>query len=217
MNLNEEQLQLAEVWRDVSFKKKSYTPIAFSLLSESIKKIWYGLATGEIFSGWSEEEKKEIEDEVNQIIQTTKITKTTKERNMTENNHSYSFVTRKEDVDFIRIIKEAPKGSPFILVVTNNRIGQPQGWHFFVHNDILNNEDLQGLFFGTKFYNGNTLNPSWGYTEVYTGPVEFDAPVLRSYRYISGNGKFPGYIKQQIETIRRILNPKNIETVVTFL
>ena len=120
-------------------------------------------------------------------------------------NHSYDFVAKEEDVDYIRIVREAPKDTPFIFVEERTRNGyKPSSWTLLVHNDLL--KRLEGLFL---VLDELEVNASWGDDEIPTlqGPKK-----LYSYRTIGGSGRFPGHVKQQVEKIKRMLNPK--QTVV---
>ena len=114
---------------------------------------------------------------------------------------SYSFVSREEDVDYERILREAPEGEDFVLVQTADRRGRPKGWFLLVRNRVLDLPETKNLIL-----DGEYLSGSWGY----------DAPRVDA-RFRSGSGKFPAEIKQEIEIIRARLNPKNCRTTVTYL
>lgn len=114
---------------------------------------------------------------------------------------SYSFVSREEDVDYARILRETPESEDFVLVQTADRRGRPKGWLLLVRNRVL---DLPGT--ENLTLDGEYMSESWGY-----GVPRVDA------RSRSGSGKFPAEIKQEIEAIRAQLNPKNCRTTVTYL
>lgn len=128
-----------------------------------------------------------------------------------ESDRNYSFVAAWEDVDYMRILKEAPEGTPFVLVETQTRNKQAKDWYLFIHRDILSNEKTQGLIVGRDkaLKRVTTVSPAWGHEDKET--------VLSTYRYIAGEGAIPGYVKQQIESVKRALNPKNTKTRVSFL
>ena len=115
---------------------------------------------------------------------------------------SYSFVSREEDVDYARIIKEAPESEDFILVERKSRSGRPKDWMLLVRDRVLNRPETKNLLL-----DGEYLSGSWGYK----------VPGLLYARSRSGLGKFPAKIKQEIEVIRAQLNPKNCRTTVTYL
>ena len=121
--------------------------------------------------------------------------------------HKYHFVVNEQDVDYIRILREAPRQTPFILVEEKTRTNQPKVSVLLVHKSVLNNPELQGLRLGT-----GEVSPTWG-GDTELGEIE----KLHSYRYVWYNKKLPGIIKQQIEAIRRTLNPKNTKVAVTYL
>ena len=131
----------------------------------------------------------------------------------------YTFVTRSEEIDPIRVVKEAPAGTPFILMEESTRKGHPVRWTLFVSNNVLSDPDLFGRLLGLKkaVWRDRTCHEFWGWDQVSYENEE--AKPLYSYRALSGTGKFPGYIKQQIEAIRRALNlnPKNAKVKVTYL
>ncbi len=128
-----------------------------------------------------------------------------------ESDRNYSFVAAWEDVDYMRILKEAPEGTPFVLVETQTRTRQAKDWYLFIHQDILSNEKVQGLIVGGRNCVSliKTISPTWGHEDNDTVPV--------TYRFISGDGAIPGYIKQQVEAVKRALNPKDTKTKVSFL
>ena len=49
---------------------------------------------------------------------------------------SYTFVSTDEDVDLLRIIREAPAGSPFILIEKRNRNNKTDTF-LLVHETVL--------------------------------------------------------------------------------
>lgn len=116
--------------------------------------------------------------------------------------HSYSFVSREEDVDYERILREAPESEDFVLVEKKSRSGRPKDWMLLVRDRVLNRPETKNLII-----NGEFLSGSWGY----------NVPGLLYARSHSGLGKFPAEIKQEIEVIRARLNPKNCRTTVTYL
>ena len=119
-----------------------------------------------------------------------------------ETGNSYDFVSREDDIDYVRIVKEAPAKTPFILVEERDRLsGRPKHWSLFIHNDVLNHPALVNFFGG------------WGLNEISYGG---SSKKLYSYRVFGGDGKFPGYTKQFLEFIRRRINPKNIRTSVRY-
>lgn len=125
------------------------------------------------------------------------------EKNMQDNK--YTFVSKSEEVDYLRILQETPKGTLFVLVEEKTRTNKPRQWSLFVHNSVLHNDHVQG-----KKLCGQKINPNWGITSL---PVTKDFP----YRYIANQGKFPGVIKQQIEKLRRSKSEKDTLTKVTYV
>ena len=112
-------------------------------------------------------------------------------------SNKYEFVSREEDIDFNRILREAPKGTNFILVEARTRDNsRVKEWALLIHNSVLTNPLVQGF------------SPEWGEDEVASTK-------LFSYRVTGGEGKAPGKIKKQIEDIKKALNPKDTKTVVT--
>ena len=128
-----------------------------------------------------------------------------------ESDRNYSFVAAWEDVDYMRILKEAPEGTPFVLVETQTRNKQAKDWYLFIHQDILSNEKAQGVIVGGRkcVSTIKTISSTWGHEDSDTAPD--------TYRFISGDGAIPGYIKQQVEAVKRALNPKDTRVVVTML
>lgn len=136
----------------------------------------------------------------------------------------YDFVSTVEGIDVERIVKEAPKGTPFILIeVKEKDSNRKLGWALLVRNSVLNHPDLasevgedyiRGYSLGERDLGGDIIpwivGDDWGSS--YLGGIR-----LHSFRVISGEGKFPGYIKQEIAGIRGILNPKNIRTTVSYV
>lgn len=125
-----------------------------------------------------------------------------KENKMQDNK--YHFVSSEEDVDYLRILRETPTNTMFVLVEEKSRTNKPRKWSLFVHLSVLHNDQAQG-----KCLCGLKVNPNWGITSL---PHSEDFP----YRYISRVGKFPGIIKQEIERLRRGKSPKNTITKVTY-
>lgn len=140
-----------------------------------------------------------------------------------ETDHVYTFISEFYDVDFARIEREAPSGVDFIIVESKDRItGKPQAWALLVHNNILNNdavssrlvikhgrEYVKGYVLGPKECVDLVVSPTWGQDSL-------NGTLLNNYRLIGGEGKFPGFVKQHIEGIRRLVNPKQTETRVTY-
>jgi hypothetical protein len=126
-------------------------------------------------------------------------------------NNVYSFVSAEEDVDFIRIVREAPKDTQFILVETRTRQNQAKESTLLVNNDVLRDERVQGYPLA-DLYVENSVRPDWGHS---------DSPdtngKLYSYRYWAFQGAFPGKVRKQVDNIKRALNPKDTKTIVTLL
>jgi hypothetical protein len=120
----------------------------------------------------------------------------------------YNFVARKNDVDYIRIVREAPKNTPFILVEEKNRKGQPRVSVLLIHKSVLSHHKLQGME-----VSGESISPSWGHKN---SPFE-DKKLLYSYKYVVFQGKLPGFIKKEVESLRVALNPKDTKVLVTYL
>ncbi len=129
---------------------------------------------------------------------------------MSNQSTQYSFVSRKEDVDYDRVLRESPRGTQFILVEERTRKNQAISWTLLVHSSVLNDERIQGVQLGHDLTMSSvkTIGPKWGYDEV-------ESTKLYSYRAISGDGSVPGYVKKGIDNIKRALNEKNTKTVVT--
>jgi hypothetical protein len=127
-----------------------------------------------------------------------------------ESDRKYIFVAAYEEVDYPRVLREAPEGTPFILVETQTRTKQAKDYELFIHNSILTDERVQGLTVGNQgtLRHITTISPTWGHNDDIDG---------LPYRYIGGDGAIPGYIKQQVEAVKRLLNPKDTRNVVTFL
>ena len=124
----------------------------------------------------------------------------------------YEFVSREEDIDFNRILREAPKGTNFILVEARTRDNsRVKEWALLIHNSVLTNPLVQGFCIHEDDFDDrdeNHISPEWGEDEVASTK-------LFSYRVTGGEGKAPGKIKKQIEDIKKALNPKDTKTVVT--
>lgn len=135
------------------------------------------------------------------------LPKTGKIRKM-EPEHRYSFVSAEQDVDYVRIVREAPAGTLFIVVEERNRFtNRAKGWVLLVHNTILRNDDL-------KYHNlaGETLGVcgGWGQKDLPNGKELF------SYRFVVGSGKFPREILQEIEKLKKLVSKKNTITTVEY-
>lgn len=133
---------------------------------------------------------------------------------------SYSFVAREEDVDYLRVVREAPKDTSFIIVQERTRKNRPIFWMLLVNKSILSDHRAHGLPLGTQFRGkGQKVFHTWGYDSPDTVFGTGDTRLFHHYRAIGGNGKFPGEIKQQIQRIRAALNPetKNVKATVTLI
>lgn len=135
---------------------------------------------------------------------------------------TYSFTSRPEDVDFIRILKEAPKDTPFILVTTHDKKTHHQSHFLFVHNSVLSNPAAKGMKLGGKLqlaYEETSISPDWGFAYAPCGVKQFHiGDHLYSYRCMAIVGK-PGILKSQIERIKAAISPKrkSVVTTVDFL
>lgn len=124
--------------------------------------------------------------------------------------NQYTFVAANEDVDFNRIIAEAPKDTKFILVEERTRTRQAKVWSLFVHSSILNDPRVQGITLGDESdCHDNVLGPEWGHSSLD------DTAVLQNYRFIAHEGAVPGYVKKGIDYIKRDLNPKDTKVFVS--
>jgi hypothetical protein len=124
--------------------------------------------------------------------------------------NQYSFVAAKSDIDYDRILREAPKGTLFLLVERRTRTDQADDWSLFVHNTVLTDERVEGVLLGHKDTHRSLtgISSNWGYSKI--GDTE-----LHSYRVIGAKGSVPGYVRKNIDHIKRALNPKDTKTVVT--
>ena len=131
---------------------------------------------------------------------------------MSDKSTQYSFVSREEDVNYDRILRESPKGTQFILVEDRDRKNQARGWTLLVHNSVLTDERVQGIKLGHEGTADGvkTISPTWGHDSA--GPN--DTP-LYAYRAISAPDAVPGYVLQTVHAIKRALNEKDTKTVVT--
>ncbi len=138
-------------------------------------------------------------------------------RKMENDGHIYKFTSTEEGVDYIRIVREAPKGTPFILVEERTRVGnKPIAWSLFVHNDVINNPAVKRFF----TFDSGILNPAyvdldkWGVDSIeYNGETH----KLYSYRVVGGEGRFFSSDRKTIESIKQRLNPRSIKTTVTYV
>ena len=117
---------------------------------------------------------------------------------------NYSFVAREKDVDYQRIVEEAPEGTQFVLVETRTRNNQTKESILMVHVSVLKSEKIQQHRLGS-----GRISKKWGYKNS-SGP-------LSSYRFMAFVGPVPGKIMQQIEGLKRDMNPKNTKVVVKLL
>lgn len=138
------------------------------------------------------------------------------ERDLMEDDRNYSFVSKDSEIDIVRIIEEAPEGTPFILVEEKSRTRRTLGWLLLVHTSVLSDINIQGKFLCCKCRQCTDMRvtPLWGDSEIVS---EKGSVSLLHYKAASGPGKFPGIYKQQIEHLRRDMNAKNAETFVSFL
>lgn len=149
--------------------------------------------------------EQEIEDTIRRIdISLSNINQQIARKTM-NSDHTYRFVSRAEDVDYLRIIRETPKHTPFVLVEERSRQDkQTKGWTLFIHRKILNNPILQGKHIFEP------LSPDWG---ISSFPDVREYP----YRYISHSGKFPGIMRHKIDKLKSFLNGKDTLTEVKYL
>lgn len=123
---------------------------------------------------------------------------------MKNSNDAYRFVSKAEEVDYLRILREAPQGTLFILVEVKTRQNKPKSWTLFVHKKILNNPDLKDkklgfltIKHGDHFHTVPAkISSGWG-DEVKVGPS-----VDPNFRYLSGTGKVSGLIKHHVDSVR---------------
>jgi len=134
--------------------------------------------------------------------------------NQVDTDTTYRFVSKHDDVDYLRIIKEAPQGTPFILVEEKTRQNKPKSFSLFIHKTILNDQKFArtskgGNPMSPKIY-GQHLGSSWGDNRI--GPV-----YLQNYRYISHAGKFNGIFKQKLVKLLNGHPAKDTLTEVTYI
>jgi hypothetical protein len=117
----------------------------------------------------------------------------------TENPSSYTFVSTDKDVDLIRVVEEAPEGANFILVESRDRNNNvlKKSW-VLVSRSALQNPRLQN---GTL--HNQAVSPSWGITFTKGWRISF---VTQNYVQA---------VRENIEALLRVLNPKNTKTTVT--
>jgi len=109
----------------------------------------------------------------------------------------YRFVSGSDDVDYIRIVREAPQGTPFILVEEKTRNNKPRSWVLFVHTKILKSAALKDKRLGFEpNKEKNKLGGQWG------EEIQINGTTISDYRYIKGVGKAHGLLKHQIDAIR---------------
>lgn len=149
---------------------------------------------------------KYLEHIENVIDMALAFMETSQEKDTEMLDNKYSFVSREEDVDYLRILRETPKNTPYVLVEEKTRHNRPVTWTLFIHKSMLNNPDVQG-----KKVLGHSVSPTWGISSLPDGHEAF------SYRYLSGSGKFPGIVKQELEKLRRGKTGKTRLTRVTYV
>ena len=202
MKYTSEQLELGRKFRNTYFSQVGPSKIhdpEWEELCEQTHENW----TNFYFNPVSDQDRKirETVDKENNL-------------NTAEPEHSYDFVSTYEGIDFVRIVKEAPKGTPFILVEAKTKQGNhPIAWALLIHNDVLSDNRVEGYCIHEEEVNDEDkdhISPEWG-DNVIAGKT------LYSYRHVGGEGRAPGRIKQQIETIKSALNPKDVRTKVTLL
>jgi hypothetical protein len=119
--------------------------------------------------------------------------------------NTYSFVSAKDDVDVLRIISEAPKGSPFILIEIKNRVKNEVSKVFLLVHKKL------------------TLDPRTKNILVYSSPLEdwqISCPWFADLTKTSyfGHDLFlhkVSEVKEQIAQVMKALSPKDSITKVT--
>lgn len=202
-----EQYKLGKLFRDTSHP--NFKSFCWEEASQETRDNWVSLfleekealkdlrVDGELFPG-EKKAKKEI------------LASYKKENTMKE--HQYSFVSAYEDVNYIRVVREAPTGTPFILVETRTRDNQAKDWNLFIHNKVLTDPRVKGFVVGNTnaFPSIKTIGPTWGHADLYEEE-------LHSYRSIGGDGAFPGYIRREVDDLKKALNPKDTKTLVSFL
>jgi hypothetical protein len=122
--------------------------------------------------------------------------------------NTYSFVSAKDDVDVLRIISEAPKGSPFILIEIHNRAGN--GVENKVSAFLLVHTDL-------------TTDPRTRDLTVYIGTLkkwDIETPWFADLTKTSyfGHDLFlrkVSEVREQIAQVMKALSPKDSRTTVT--
>lgn len=126
-------------------------------------------------------------------------------RNKKQAENRYSFVAREEDVDYLRVVREAPQNAPFILMQETDRFNQPKRWCLFVHESVLANPKVNKI-----------LGEDWGSKDIYH---KGDFVPLHAYRVIGTSGKIPNWVRREVNRIQRKVNPpeKNTKVRVEYL
>lgn len=128
------------------------------------------------------------------------------EKMKTENEHEYHFISREHEVDYSRIVKEAPPRTPFILVEDQNRAHKTRGWILFVHEQVL---AVGGLLDNISLA-GEKVSPDWGVDK-------FQGKRFEGYRLRSAPGEFPKRIRPQIERLKARMSERDTKTIVRYL
>lgn len=128
--------------------------------------------------------------------------------------NTYSFVAREDDIDFGRIIREAPEGTPFILVESRTRKNQTKESLLLVSEEVLEDERTQGFPLADVYFEDNTVEPRWGHPYNPNDPTN---QKLVGYRYWAFQGRLPGRVRRQIDAIKNAINPKDTKVFVTLL
>jgi hypothetical protein len=121
---------------------------------------------------------------------------------------SYTFVSTDKDVDLLRIIREAPAGSPFILIEKRNRNNKTDTF-LLVHEKVLNNPAVKNF----PLYLGPGVQSNWGILRLGNFPgISLDGSGYRGHRIFN----HPTHkLRAEIENIIKALNPKDTKTTVT--
>ena len=122
-----------------------------------------------------------------------------------EPSDRYTFISAESSVDYIRIVREAPQGTQFILVQKRDRfIQRATGWVLLVHKALLEDERIYRHYLA-----GEAVSEGWGDDNA-------NGKTLYSYRFVEGQGKFPGELRGEVERIKKLLSEKDTLTTVEY-
>jgi hypothetical protein len=120
---------------------------------------------------------------------------------------TYSFSSKEEDIDVVRVLQESPAGTSFVLSEVKNRLNnKPLFWALFINSKVLDDHRVTSKY---KEYFSIAHRSLWSVPR---------AEGVEVYLLVGADGRMPGFVRAALHYIKtHCFNPNDTLTDVTLI